>query len=201
MRISVPQQNPDILAQIHRNNCKTILKTLGGLLLIWLFALLCILFYSTKQDISALTVCLVAGLLSLIPTKQLFPLISDQSWEGIIRKIEFLEEHDGRIKTTCRNTATRTKDGCVLHIMRLHILASNQKTYIKEFLWDNPKQIPPYCEGDTVRYYCGTNYPIFVDTEYRRPICVMCGCTTVSETGHCAFCSVSIIEAKEHVDT
>ena len=74
MRISVPQQNPDILAKIHRNNCKTILKTLGGLLLIWLFALLCILFYSTKQDISALTVCLVAGLLSLIPTKQLFPL-------------------------------------------------------------------------------------------------------------------------------
>ena len=201
MKYIIPPENADIRMRIRQNNCKTILKTLGGLLLVWLSVLICILFYRDKQDISISVVIGIGGLCSLLPLKQLLPLISDQSWKGIIREIEFLEEHDGRIKTTCRNTAMRTKDGCVLHIMRLHVLTASQKTIIKEFSWDNPKQIPPYCEGDTVRYYRGTGYPILIDTDHYRPICVMCGCTTVSKTGHCEFCGTSIINTKERTVT
>lgn len=197
MRISVPLQNSDILTQIRRNNLRTLWKTLGGLLVVLGLELICYLFYHGKQEAITPAVYLAVGLLSLIPLKQLLPLTFDTSWEGVIKEIEFLEEHDGRIKTTCRNTATRTKDGCVLHIMRLHVLTPNNKTIIKEFLWDNPKQIPPYHEGDLIRYYRGTAYPMILDVHTLRPICVMCGGTTVSESGHCAFCGMSIILAKE----
>ena len=199
--MNIPLENQEIRSQIRKNNRRIYLKVVIGILLVALLELFVFLYYAEKQDASSIVVYVVIGLLVFVPLKELLPILRDTSWEGNIREIEFLEEHDSRVKTTCRNTATRTKDACVLHIMRLHVQTVNQKPIIKEFLCDNPKQIPPYREGDIVRYYRGTRYPILIDADGHRPICVMCGCTTISETGHCEFCGISIIEAKERIDT
>lgn len=194
MKIRLPYEYPDIQKKIQTKTSASVFRIVIGLLLVAALECLCFLYYGDKNDSSLIAVYLIIALLAFRPVKELIQLLLDFSWEGTICEINYKEYYDGSMKTKCRNYGRLSKDGCILHTMQLQIKMANHKTVVKDLLWDNPKQLLPYRVGDNVRYYRGTKYPLIIDDKQPRPLCILCGCTTISETGHCEFCGTSIIQ-------
>ena len=191
MKITIPKENADIRKAIRGKLIRQIVICAVWTAIVSAFMIV----YAYNYFIGALSVGAAYVFwigVSLIPflKYKFWRWFADRSYEGTV--------------VSCRQTTAVTKKGLLSglgmtltrkYTQNIQIRLPNGEEKTTEISWWDGEHVPYYYEGDYIRYYRGTKFPMVISAEPgAHRYCVMCGTSNHPEETVCMICGKSLID-------
>ena len=189
-------ENPDIRRSIARRSTRILLLSALWISAVTVAEQLFLYDYFVENRVGPIPAAIIWMVLYLIGILKigLFPWLFDTSWEGDVVKVKY------RSYVTS-NGALMLNRGAVYEQTDEHLTIHMQKGKLR-YTVTRQKDLDAviYKEGDLVRHYRGTPYPLILarDGAPAPRICVFCSdVQPYPDRTHCDHCGMSLIEIRK----
>ncbi len=190
-------ENPDIRRRIARRSARILLLSVLWISAVTVAEQLFLYDYFVENRVGPIPAAIIWLVLYLIGLLKigLFPWLFDTSWEGDVVKVKYRSyvTSNGALMLNRSAVYEQTDEHLTIHMQKgkLRYTVTRQK--------DLDAVI--YKEGDLVRHYRGTPYPLILarDGAPAPRICVFCSdVQPYPDRTHCDFCGMSLIDIADH---
>lgn len=196
MKIAIPKENPDLIRAIRGKMIRQI-----ALCAIWTAAVAAFMllyaydYFEKSVSIgAAITVWVVLTAIPFIRCK-CWRWFTDRSFEGTVISCK---QTTSVTKKSLDNSVSPSGAGFIrTYTQNIQILLSNGKDKTFKITWKADADVPYYYEGDSIRYYRGTKYPLVLSDDPNAPkLCVLCGTANLPDDQTCSICRHSLIDRR-----